>query len=84
MGCYDSINIEIECPFCKAPRTMECQTKELYCALDLWTVGDRISSDQFQYLNCITSCPRCQKLFNVKVFLQHDIVTGGYEIIKKF
>lgn len=83
MGCYDSINIEIECPSCGISNTMECQTKELYCALESWSIGDRIPSDQFKYLNCITSCPRCQTFFNVKVFLQHNVVTGGYEIIKK-
>ncbi|KKN39815.1 hypothetical protein LCGC14_0739270 [marine sediment metagenome] len=87
MGMYDSFLIDIKCPFCDEVSKMECQTKELSCELIVWQKGDYIGTDQYNYLDCATSCEgKCkpkdfmERTFDVSVKFEAGIVTGKYDI----
>ena len=98
MGMFDSVYLEIECPYCKKASLIECQTKDTPCVLDVWHKGDDIGTDQFKYLYCIGDCQSKEcvdwtdkrhgyhsgfgRLFDLKVLLDKGIITGEYEIIK--
>jgi hypothetical protein len=57
MGMFDSIYINVKCPFCGNESKMECQTKELECDLSVFEKGDFIGNSNIQKLeDCITDC----------------------------
>ena len=97
MGMFDSIHIDIKCPYCGNTSLIECQTKATECILEVWHKGDNIGTDQFKYLDCAADClsEECVKwqdkkigyhsgfgrIFDVRVMLSDGVVTGEYEII---
>ena len=59
MGMFDSIKMNIKCPFCgKVTKNMEIQTKELDCCLEIFRVGDSIPKEynHLSQLSCIGDC----------------------------
>jgi hypothetical protein len=57
MGMFDSIYLEMKCPFCGKISEMEIQTKELDCDLNVWKVGDYIGTDKYNYIDeCSAQC----------------------------
>ena len=96
MGMYDSIYLEIKCPYCGETSEVECQTKELGCTLHKFSKGDSIGTNQYNYLECISDCHSKQctdneekrigyrsgfgTTFDVKVKISNGIITGDYEI----
>lgn len=97
MGMFDSVRIDIKCPFCGNTSEIECQTKELDCQMHGWRKGDFVS-DKFNYLKTIADClsEECidyvykeigyhsgfGRVFYVKVILEKGVVTGEFEIIE--
>lgn len=92
---FDSVKIEMECPYCGEVSEMEAQTKELGCDLRVWREGDFVT-DKLNYLDCVADCcqPKCKeyvtddrgyfggfgRMFNVKIMLDRGKVSGEYEI----
>jgi hypothetical protein len=95
MGMFDSIMLDIICPFCGEESLMDCQTKELDCMLDVWKKGDVIKTD-LDHLECIADCIQqsCKnytiqrfgywggfgRSFLLDVKLENGRVTGEYKI----
>lgn len=95
MGCFDSINIEMVCPYCGKESLMEAQTKELECILKVWKLDDFVSK-KYNYLDCHATCKsdECMEYmkekhsniigfgrgFTVKVYLKHGCVSGKYRV----
>ena len=54
MGVFDSIFINIKCPYCGKTSRIECQTKDTndFLCLMIWNKGDYIS-DKFVYLDSV-------------------------------
>lgn len=52
---FDSIYVNIVCPFCGVASLMECQTKELECECKTYNVRDVISKN-VRSLDTITQC----------------------------
>lgn len=93
---FDSAYIDIKCPFCGQTSEIECQTKELYCNLDVWRKGEFVGDKMLSKLECIADChsKECTeytdkkdgyhsgfgRMFEVDVKLNEGIVTGEYEI----
>jgi hypothetical protein len=98
MGMFDSIYLNIKCPYCGKESEMEAQTKELESELQVWKKGDSIGTDKYNYLVCIADChsDECMEHelkrvgyrsgfgrgFDVKIFIDKGIVTGDYEIVE--
>lgn len=99
MGMFDSIYIDITCPFCKTTSNIECQTKELDCILNAYHTGDDIT-DKHNYLDCIADCQSEEclmheekkrgyrsgfgRMFNVRIFIDNGKVSGNYKIFEKW
>jgi len=97
MGLFDSVIIEIKCPFCGKTSEIKCQTKELDCYMQVWRKGDFVS-EKFNYLQTIANCLSKECIdyvdkeigyhsgfgrgFYVKVILEKGVVTGEYEIVE--
>lgn len=82
MGMFDSVLLDIKCPYCGETSEMECQTKQVHCVLMVWKKGDFVSRD-FKSLECITDCHsnKCSgEYFYVDVILKRGKVTGKYNI----
>lgn len=93
---FDSVIIEIKCPYCGEVSETEAQTRQLDCDLEVWKVGDFVT-DKLNYLICIADCiqPKCKEYvtkkngywggfgrkFNVKIVLKDGKVTGEYEVL---
>jgi hypothetical protein len=96
MGMFDSVKIEMKCPYCGEVSEIEAQTKELECNLDVWKKGDFVT-DKINYLECLADCvqPKCKeyvtkkngywggfgRMFDVKISLDNGKVSGEYEIL---
>lgn len=96
MGMFDSVRINIKCPYCQKESEIECQTKELDCVMHSWKKGDYVGTKKHNYLTCIADCHSKEcvdwryeeigyrsgfgRMFYVKVKLDNGIVTGEYEI----
>jgi len=55
---FDSIYLEIDCPFCNKRHEVEAQTKDLDCEMYVWKPGNHIG-DQHKdvtQLYCTASC----------------------------
>ena len=78
---FDSVKIDIKCPYCGKTSEMEAQTKELDCNLEVWKKGDFVT-DKFNELDCLTDCEKCNKFIDVIVFLDKGKVSGKYKAIK--
>ena len=93
---FDSILIDIKCPYCSKISEIECQTKELCCTLKRWKKGDFVCDKSIKVLDCIADCysKECVdytnkqdgyksgfgRMFYVDVKLKKGIVTGKYII----
>lgn len=96
MGMFDSIMLDIKCPYCKKVSEIECQTKIFDCSLEVWKKGDYVGTKQYNHVNTIADClsPECKqyqikelgyssgfgRMFTVQVKLEEGIVTGEYEV----
>ena len=96
MGMFDSVKIEMKCPYCGEVSEIEAQTKELECDLEVWKKGDFITY-KLNYLECLADCvqPKCReyvtkkdgyyggfgRMFDVKILLDKGKVSGDYEIL---
>ena len=76
MGMFDSIIIDIKCPYCGDESEKKAQTKDLDCNLEIWRNGDFVT-DKYNSLDCITGC-KCGKYFMVDVELKEGKVSGSY------
>jgi hypothetical protein len=56
MGMFDSIYLNMKCPYCGKDSEMEAQTKELEQELKVWRKGDHIGTDDYNSLGCTASC----------------------------
>jgi hypothetical protein len=91
MGMFDSIYLNVKCPYCEEESEIEAQTKDLECNLEVWKVGDFIGTKKYKSLFCITECRsnKCLRpvrignignFFNLDVFLKKGILTSKYKI----
>lgn len=98
MGLFDTIHLEIECPYCGKTEERGAQTKDLECCLLDYKVGDFVT-DKLKYLECAASYrnEHCEKIavenigytsgfgrvFDLGIFLDNDgKITDKYEIIE--
>ena len=95
MGMYDTMYLNVKCPYCGRVSEMDVQTKDLECDLNDYRVGDYVS-DKYNYVDGITNCPHndCEankmsyrisnlpEYFYVKVFLKDGKITDRCESIK--
>lgn len=72
MGMFDSVFIQVKCPFCGVTSEMECQTKEFYGSLQRWRKGDNTGHPEVSELDdCFVVCendrcpgsPKAQSLY---------------------
>jgi hypothetical protein len=56
MGLFDSIYLPLKCPNCGDEGDKELQTKDLWCDLDVYRVGDSIGTIQYRWLDCHAGC----------------------------
>lgn len=98
MGMFDSVYLEMECPYCKKISEIESQTKQLDCELNIYRKGDSIGTDKHNHLYCYSDCKsnECMehelnawgyrsgfgRLFETRVFIDKGVVSGDYEIIR--
>ena len=64
MGCYDTIFLELDCPYCGQRSEMEFQTKDLEQRFCEYREGDKVpGTEQFKYLTATGDChsPECQE-----------------------
>lgn len=96
MGMFDSVYINVKCPFCGEESEKECQTKDTDCSLDVWRKGEYIGTKKYNDLDCLAGCESetCKawvvKEFGywggfgrpiyLRVFLKDGVVTGEYQI----
>ena len=96
MGMFDSIKIDMKCPYCNEVSEIEAQTKELDCELEVWKEGDFVT-DKLNYLECLADCVQkeCKeyvtkqngywggfgRMFEVKILLEDGKVSGKYELL---
>lgn len=96
MGMYDSIYLQVKCPFCGQASEMECQTKELDCTLKVWHKGDNIESPGVNSLGCCSGCRSAEcvaheermdgyktgagRYFELVVETPFGLITGKYRI----
>jgi hypothetical protein len=96
MGMFDSIYLEMECPYCKKISEMEAQTKQLECELNIYRKGDSLKDCKLDMLFCYADCKsdECMdhelrdmgyrsgfgRAFDVTVFIDNGVVNGNYEI----
>lgn len=45
MGMFDSVMLEVKCPYCGTEKELDLQTKEFSCRLAVWRKGDFIDSN---------------------------------------
>ena len=93
MGMYDTINLDVKCPYCGETSFMGVQTKDLVNCLYEFQVGDHVS-DRFNYLYAIAECKKqgckgnqnsaeyLKGLFDITIELVCGIITGKYKIIE--
>jgi len=53
---FDTVYLEVQCPFCKHISEIELQTKDIDKALCEYRIGDFIGTDQYRYIYCYGSC----------------------------
>jgi len=98
MGMFDSIYLEMECPYCKKISEMEAQTKHLECELNVYRKGDSLRDYKLDFLFCYSDCKSdgCMeyefndmgyrsgfgRAFDVRIFLDNGVVTGDYEVVQ--
>jgi wobble nucleotide-excising tRNase len=89
MGMFDSIMLNVKCPYCGEEEVRECQTKDLDCYLDVYTLGDKVKTLD-KWLECITDCEseacklpgsRLGNFFNLKIRVKECKITNKYKII---
>ena len=96
MGMFDSVYLNIKCPYCGNESDIECQTKDLDCNLEVWRKGDFVGSDKYNSLDCLADCHSKEcidhkikevgyrsgagRFFYLEVMLKEGIVTGEYKI----
>lgn len=93
MGMFDSIMMQVKCPYCGEEIERECQTKDLECILDVFRVGDTVGTDVYNKLTCICDCnsetcwnPSANhgygmgRFFWIKVKVTDKKIVGEYEI----
>ena len=94
---FDSVKIDIKCPYCGETSEIEAQTKELQCMLEVWRKGDFVT-DKLNSLDCLADCEskECKehetkeygycsgsgRFFYVRILLENGKVSGEYNIIK--
>lgn len=94
---FDSIYLDMKCPYCGLKSEMEAQTKELESELNIWRKGDYIGTDKYDHLVCIADCQsdECMEFmlkkqgyrsgfgrgFDTKIILDKGVVNGEYEIV---
>lgn len=77
---FDSIMLNVKCPYCEKEEIHECQTKDMDCILVRYHKGDLVPTD-YHDLDCIASCNEMQsKFFSLDVFVKDGRITGEYEI----
>lgn len=97
MGMFDSIYINVVCPYCGEESEMECQTKELDCNLEVFRKGGHIRTDKYNSLDCVADCMSKQcieeqikkvgyksgfgMIFNITVIVNNGVITGEYKIL---
>lgn len=93
MGMYDSIYMNVKCPYCNIEEEQECQTKELDCTLSQFKVGDFVGWD---IPNKIEACLICRsqkckhhqkdiryngggRFFEILIEIRNGKITNNYE-----
>jgi hypothetical protein len=98
MGMFDSVIMDMKCPYCGEVSEIEVQTKQLECNMEVWRVGDYVTDD-LNFLTCYGDCtqPECKeysikkrgywsgwgRMFDVKIMLDGGRISGEYEIIEE-
>lgn len=94
MGMYDTMYLNVKCPYCGRVSEMDVQTKDLECDLNDYRVGDYVS-DKYNYVDGVTNCPyndckanilskkicNLPQYFYIKIFLENGKLTDRYELI---
>lgn len=96
MGMYDSIRIDVKCPYCEEVSEVDAQTKDFDCELKVYKVGDFLGDERLDSIICSTGCrsKSCLdyekryvswshgfgRVFSIKIFLNKGVVTCLYEI----
>ena len=77
MGMYDSIYIEVKCPYCNEVEEQECQTKALDNMMHRYKEGDYIGDEykDLDWVRCIIGCysDQCIDTSN----LEHHAISSG-------
>lgn len=82
MGMFDSINIDVKCPYCEG-KSETVQTKDLDCVLQTYNVGDKIG-EKHRWLDSCEICDSCNKYYNVRVDVdKYGVITGEYTTHKE-
>ncbi len=90
---FDSIYMEMKCPYCGKISEIESQTKDLECELENWRKGDFIETKQYNYLICRADChsDECMKYmlklqgyrsgfgrgFDTKIYIDEEGIING-------
>ena len=98
MGFFDSIFINIKCPYCGQTSEMECQTKQIGKNLNIYYKGDFID-EKLTDLDCISGChsKECTdyerktfgynsgfgRMIHLNLKLDEGVITGEYEFNKR-
>ena len=75
MGLYDSICMEMKCPYCKEISEMEFQTKEGDYCMTNYHIGDKFQDGQFRVVDAIGGCRSLTCQFESA---KESVWTNGY------
>lgn len=72
---FDSVYLNVKCPYCGLKKEFECQTKDLDRTLLHLYKGDKISKEfnDLKYLNCVATCNSSACDMNRKFKYGHNI-----------
>lgn len=91
---FDTIRLNIECPYCGEISRMAAQTRDLFCVRREYEVDDKLEEelDEISSVYAIAHChsPICNgnegfgKAFPLTINLLRGVVTSNYKILPEF
>lgn len=98
MGKFDTIFLDVKCPYCDNISKIDLQTKDLFNNFNYWNKGDFIGKRITKKVLCIGDCwsEKCSsyykhdyenadihcRFFDIEVFIRRGIITGEYKILQ--
>lgn len=91
---FDTIFLNVTCPYCEETSRMDCRTVDLFCVHHNYEVNDKLDDDlsDIHTIYAIGSCHSQEclgsadlgKAFPMTIFMEDGIITSKYKILPEF